>query len=83
MELSLRWAERSSAGDVLGNDAALFGIVQGGVHHDLRKRSAEGLRRSASTAMPSAASRWARPSRAQRHARAHRAAAAKRIARAT
>ncbi|MGY0556450.1 MULTISPECIES: tRNA guanosine(34) transglycosylase Tgt [unclassified Lysobacter] len=43
MELSLRWAERSrKAHD--GNDAALFGIVQGGVHHDLRTRSAEGLK---------------------------------------
>ena len=44
MELSLRWAERSRrAHDGLGNDAALFGIVQGGVHTDLRSRSAEGL----------------------------------------
>ena len=42
MELSLRWAERSKAAHA-GNDAALFGIVQGGVHHDLRSRSAEGL----------------------------------------
>ncbi|MFT4247747.1 MAG: tRNA guanosine(34) transglycosylase Tgt [Pseudomonas sp.] len=44
MELSLRWAGRSRrAHDTLGNDAALFGIVQGGVHTDLRSRSAEGL----------------------------------------
>ena len=43
MELSLRWAERSKRAHE-GNDAALFGIVQGGVHHDLRTRSAEGLR---------------------------------------
>ncbi|MBK6415187.1 tRNA guanosine(34) transglycosylase Tgt [Thermomonas sp.] len=42
MELSLRWAERSKRAHE-GNDAALFGIVQGGVHHDLRSRSAEGL----------------------------------------
>ena len=42
MELSLRWAERSKRAHA-GNDAALFGIVQGGVHHDLRSRSAEGL----------------------------------------
>lgn len=42
MELSLRWARRSSDAHV-GNDAALFGIVQGGVHPDLRTRSAEGL----------------------------------------
>jgi queuine tRNA-ribosyltransferase len=44
MELSLRWAARSRrAFDELGNRNALFGIVQGGVHADLRARSAEGL----------------------------------------
>lgn len=43
MELSLRWAERSRKAHE-GNDAALFGIVQGGVHHGLRTRSAEGLK---------------------------------------
>ena len=43
MELSLRWAERSKRAHE-GNDAALFGIVQGGVHHELRTRSAEGLK---------------------------------------
>ncbi len=43
MELSLRWAERSRRAHA-GNDAALFGIVQGGVHHDLRTRSADGLK---------------------------------------
>ena len=43
MALSLRWAERSKRAHE-GNDAALFGIVQGGVHHDLRTRSAEGLK---------------------------------------
>ena len=42
MELSLRWAERSKRAHE-GNDAALFGIVQGGVHHDLRTRSLQGL----------------------------------------
>ncbi|KLJ01723.1 tRNA guanosine(34) transglycosylase Tgt [Luteimonas sp. FCS-9] len=42
MELSLRWAARSKRAHE-GNDAALFGIVQGGVHHDLRTRSAQGL----------------------------------------
>ncbi len=42
MELSLRWAERSRRAHE-GNDAALFGIVQGGVHPALRERSAAGL----------------------------------------
>ncbi|WP_129211763.1 tRNA guanosine(34) transglycosylase Tgt [Candidatus Pseudomonas adelgestsugas] len=42
MELSLRWAQRSKSahGD---NIAALFGIVQGGMHENLRKLSLEGL----------------------------------------
>ena len=43
MELSLRWAGRSKRAHE-GNDAALFGIVQGGVHQDLRTRSADGLK---------------------------------------
>jgi queuine tRNA-ribosyltransferase len=48
MELSLRWARRSrSAFDNLkrdrAGDAALFGIVQGGVFEDLRSASLEGL----------------------------------------
>jgi queuine tRNA-ribosyltransferase len=43
MELSLRWAERSRKAHE-GNDAALFGIVQGGVYPELRTRSAEGLK---------------------------------------
>jgi queuine tRNA-ribosyltransferase len=42
MELSLRWARRSRDAHE-GNDAALFGIVQGGVHADLRTRSLDGL----------------------------------------
>ena len=42
MQLSLRWAERSKRAHE-GNDAALFGIVQGGVHHGLRSQSAAGL----------------------------------------
>jgi len=42
MELSLRWAKRSK--DAHGdNPSALFGIVQGGMHEDLRLRSLEGL----------------------------------------
>ncbi len=42
MELSLRWARRSKVahGD---NPSALFGIVQGGMYHDLRRVSTEGL----------------------------------------
>src|SRR5690606_16081112 len=58
MELSLRWARRSRAAfDALhggkaetgdgrwrdGSDAALFGIVQGGVHTALRRASLGGL----------------------------------------
>ncbi|MFY8207433.1 MAG: tRNA guanosine(34) transglycosylase Tgt, partial [Arenimonas sp.] len=43
MELSLRWAERSKQAHE-GNDAALFGIVQGGVYPHLRTASAEGLK---------------------------------------
>jgi queuine tRNA-ribosyltransferase len=42
MELSLRWAQRSKAahGD---SRAALFGIVQGGMHPQLRRESLSGL----------------------------------------
>jgi queuine tRNA-ribosyltransferase len=47
MELSLRWASRSrDEFDRLkghDSDAALFGIVQGSVFRDLRRRSLEGL----------------------------------------
>jgi queuine tRNA-ribosyltransferase len=43
MELSLRWAERSRRAHA-GNDAALFGIVQGGTFEALRLASAAGLR---------------------------------------
>ena len=42
MELSLRWAERSKQAHE-GNPSALFGIVQGGMHLDLRAQSLEGL----------------------------------------
>ena len=49
LQLSLRWAKRSRAAfDSLEraapDDAALFGIVQGGVFPDLRRESLEGLR---------------------------------------
>mgnify|MGYP001178923384 FL=1 len=44
MELSLRWAARSAAAfEACENPNALFGIVQGGVHEDLRDISREGL----------------------------------------
>ncbi|MFO1325500.1 MAG: tRNA guanosine(34) transglycosylase Tgt [Burkholderiales bacterium] len=44
MELSLRWARRSrDEFDRLGNANALFGIVQGGMHDDLRDASLAGL----------------------------------------
>jgi len=42
MELSLRWAKRSSTAHQ-GNPAALFGIVQGGMFESLRRRSAREL----------------------------------------
>ena len=42
MQLSLRWAERSKRAHK-GNDAALFGIVQGGTHAELRAQSVAGL----------------------------------------
>lgn len=42
MELSLRWAERSKRAHE-GNDAALFGIVQGSMYDDLRTESARAL----------------------------------------
>ncbi len=44
MELSLRWAARSKTAHA-GNPNALFGIVQGGMHKDLRDRSLEELAR--------------------------------------
>jgi len=44
MALSLRWAQRSRAAfDAGGNPNALFGIVQGGMHTDLRDESLAGL----------------------------------------
>jgi queuine tRNA-ribosyltransferase len=43
MELSMRWAERSRRAFVERPGHAIFGIVQGGVHADLRKRSAARL----------------------------------------
>src|SRR6266851_910261 len=43
MELTLRWAERSRAAFVARPGHGIFGIVQGGVHPDLRTRSATRL----------------------------------------
>jgi queuine tRNA-ribosyltransferase len=42
MELSLRWAERSKQAHA-DNSNALFGIVQGGMHENLRNQSLAGL----------------------------------------
>jgi queuine tRNA-ribosyltransferase len=42
MRLSLRWAERSKRAHE-GNTNALFGIVQGGMHENLRDESLSGL----------------------------------------
>jgi len=44
MELSMRWAARSKAAHA-GNPNALFGIVQGGMHEDLRDASLAALSR--------------------------------------
>src|SRR5438067_10369772 len=43
MELSMRWAERSRRAFVERPGHGIFGIVQGGVHADLRQRSAARL----------------------------------------
>jgi queuine tRNA-ribosyltransferase len=43
MELTLRWAERSRAAFAERAGHGIFGIVQGGVHPDLRERSARRL----------------------------------------
>lgn len=42
LELTHRWAERAKRAHE-GSDSALFGIVQGGMHEDLRRASLEGL----------------------------------------
>ena len=41
MQLSMRWAERCKAAYEERNGYGLFGIVQGGLHDDLRAQSAE------------------------------------------
>lgn len=42
MRLSLRWAQRSKTAHA-NSDAALFGIIQGGMHKELREESLQGL----------------------------------------
>ena len=44
MELSMRWAKRSKDAFREAPGRALFGIVQGGVYPELRRRSAEALK---------------------------------------
>jgi len=44
MRMSMRWAARSKSAFVQRPGYALFGIVQGGVHSDLRAESAAALR---------------------------------------
>ena len=63
LALSMRWARRSKAAFGEQPGRACFGIVQGGVFADLRRRSAEALSRSASTAMRSAGWRSAKGNR--------------------
>ena len=43
-DLSLRWAERSKIAYQKGGKGALFGIVQGGMHLELREKSLNGLK---------------------------------------
>src|SRR6201984_1626357 len=43
MELTLRWAERSRRAFAARPGHGVFGIVQGGIHADLRQRPAAGL----------------------------------------
>ncbi len=43
MQLSMRWAERCKAAFEARKGHGLFGIVQGGLHDDLRAQSAEAL----------------------------------------
>ncbi|MBP9792144.1 MAG: tRNA guanosine(34) transglycosylase Tgt [Rickettsiales bacterium] len=45
MELSMRWANRSRDAFVQREGYGQFGIVQGGVYEDLRKRSSEALQK--------------------------------------
>jgi queuine tRNA-ribosyltransferase len=44
MELSMRWAERSRSAFRARPGYGIFGIVQGGIYRDLRRRSAAALR---------------------------------------
>ena len=44
MRMSMRWAKRSKQAYVMREGYGLFGIVQGGIHEDLRAESASALR---------------------------------------
>ena len=44
MELSMRWAKRSKEAFQARDGYGLFGIVQGGIHEDLRRISADALK---------------------------------------
>lgn len=44
MELSIRWAKRSKQAFIERKGYGIFGIVQGGIWADLRKRSIDGLK---------------------------------------
>ena len=70
MELTLRWAQGSKKyfeehkqqvpwKDRSDHTQSLFGIIQGGMDHTLRKESARRTMKSAFPAMPSAALVWA------------------------
>ena len=58
LELTARWAERC-VGARRSSHQALFGIIQGGVYPDLRRRSAAQITAMRSTVSRRADSRWA------------------------
>jgi hypothetical protein len=63
MELSARWGQRSKDAFGTRDSQVLFGIQQGSTFENLRRESSDRLRRSASTATPSAGWPWARGTR--------------------
>jgi len=62
MQLSLRWAKRSKQAHE-GNPNALFGIIQGGMHEELRDISREGLEQIGFDGYAMAAFQLANPKR--------------------